>query len=411
MGKKKKKYYWQRGEDLPDIDDHSLVKLEIIEEYLAIYLRVLTQNCKMDSLKLTIVDGFSGGGLYKGNVEGSPLRILKTINAEKAAINTRRLINKCREINFDITTHLIELEKPHCEFLKYTLQERDYDLRSGAITLTNSDFSSRLDSLIKSIKAKSRTHRAIFVLDQYGYIDAPITDIRRIFWNLQNAEVILTFSMDSLIDYLSEQSTDLLAKLGLSKIDIERILDERQDTTFSRAKLQPVLFESIVNRAGAHYYTPFFIASDKTNRAYWLFHFSSHTRARNEMMKLHWSKQNTFQHFGGAGLNMLLGYTSGNRNLLYDFSLFSREQSLDLLQEQVPKKIYEKKELTFKDLKNEIINSTPATEEMIKESLTEAIRQKDIIVTSKRKVIRHKGTTIKDDDLIARSHTTQPKLF
>ena len=52
------KYNWCIGEELPTIEDHSKVKLDIIENYLEIYLRYLTKGFKVSSLKLDIIDGF-----------------------------------------------------------------------------------------------------------------------------------------------------------------------------------------------------------------------------------------------------------------------------------------------------------------------------------------------------------------
>jgi len=87
---KVKKYNWVIGEEFPLVDDHSIVKLEIIERYIEIYLTVLTQSHVIDSLKLTVVDGFAGGGLYSGGIKGSPLRIYESIQKTQKLINYER---------------------------------------------------------------------------------------------------------------------------------------------------------------------------------------------------------------------------------------------------------------------------------------------------------------------------------
>jgi len=407
---KKNKYIWKIGEALPTIDDHSLVKLNILERYLEIYLKFLTKNCFMSNLKLTIIDGFAGGGIYKNNITGSPLRIKQAVEKAKKIIQFERESNNCRAVTFDIDYKFIERNKDTFTFLKQALV--DYDFYCSKTECILGRFSSNLDQLIQGIKDKGRAERSIFILDQYGYADAPVKDIKKIFLNLKKAEVILTFSIDSLIDYLSRFNYKILENLGLSKDDIEVILDVREDNEFTRSKIQPILYKIIVAETQAPYYTPFFIKSDVSNRAYWLFHFSTHPTARDEMIKLHWDEQNTFQHFGRAGLKMLLGYNSDYKENLFEFDDFAKEKSIKTLQEELPELIYNVKEVSFGHLKNAIINETPATVDFIKQSLTPSMDSGEIIVkASDQKTLRKRGTTIQDDDIIKWTHRKQTFLF
>lgn len=399
MGKKRK-YIWAIGEELPNIDDHSLVKLEIIERYIAIYLKFLTKNPHSSELKLTIVDGFAGGGIYKKDIMGSPLRIKKAVEETQIEINVEREKNKFKSINnFDIDYIFIEKDIHTFKFLKKALS--DFDYMCNKTQCIHGLFSQNLPNIIKHIKNKSRAEKSIFILDQYGYADAPIKDIHYIFQNLHKAEVILTFSVDSLIDYLSLENYSILQNQGLSKEECEKLLDVRQDDNFSREKIQPLLYQTIVQASGAPYYTPFFIKSTVSNRAYWLFHFSSHPTARDEMMKLHWDKQNTFQHFGKAGLKMLIGYESESKNSLFEFDNFAKQQSIITLSKELPPMIRNLQEISFDQLKNCIINDTPATVDIIKESLNNSIETGEISIMSYDKTSkRRKFTTIRPNDII-----------
>lgn len=407
---KKNKYDWQIGEEPPLIDSHSLIKLSIIERYMEIYLKFLTKGCFTSSLKLTIVDGFSGGGLYKGDITGSPIRIKKAIEATKKIIKFEKEQSNCIPINFDIDYKFIEKRRGSFCFLKKTLDDFGYDGYKTECIL--GEFSSQLNNIIKHIQQKSRAQKAIFILDQYGYSDAPIKDIYKIFNNLKKAEVILTFSMDSLIDYLSKSNPATLLNLGLSKDNTEHILDLKEDNNFSRAKLQPLLYKSIVRASGAKYFTPFFIKCDSSNRSYWLFHFSSHPTARDEMMKLHWDKQNTFQHYGGAGLKMLIGYDSAKENSLFEFDDFAKENNINLLSREIPQIIYNENEISFENLRNSIINQTPATIDIIKESLNRSMKTGEIYVKSfDKKSNRLKSSRIKNNDLLIYRGRKQYSLF
>ena len=62
MSKKGDKYEWIVGYPPPPIDPHSLVKHKIIGRYLECYIKVLMGNPRIDSLKISVVDGFAGGG-------------------------------------------------------------------------------------------------------------------------------------------------------------------------------------------------------------------------------------------------------------------------------------------------------------------------------------------------------------
>ena len=64
MVKRADKYAWHVGSPPPKIDPHSLVKHQLVSDYLARYIQVLMSNYLIDKLTLSIVDGFAGGGEY-----------------------------------------------------------------------------------------------------------------------------------------------------------------------------------------------------------------------------------------------------------------------------------------------------------------------------------------------------------
>ena len=83
MGKKSAHYEWNKGPAL--LDDHSLTKHAVLVEYLKRYFEQRTLNARgRDRFRITLVDGFCGGGEYvlksSGKlVDGSPLRILTAV--------------------------------------------------------------------------------------------------------------------------------------------------------------------------------------------------------------------------------------------------------------------------------------------------------------------------------------------
>lgn len=153
----------------------------------------------------------------------------------------------------------------------------------------------------------------IVFLDQYGYGDVSLRAIRTILEYLKNPEIILTFSVDHIISYLSEEKSFLRgvmpAELGIEQIREMLALRENGGRE-ARWLIQNFLYRHLQERTGAPFYTCFFIKSPASHRSYWLVHISKHPRARDEMAARHWALTNHFIHHGRAGTQML-GYDPG----------------------------------------------------------------------------------------------------
>jgi hypothetical protein len=67
----KKEYGWAGG-NVPIIGEHSLAKHRILREYVQRYIEILTQNPRIDRLRLTLVDAFAGGGIYQRSGHDAP---------------------------------------------------------------------------------------------------------------------------------------------------------------------------------------------------------------------------------------------------------------------------------------------------------------------------------------------------
>jgi three-Cys-motif partner protein len=303
-------YEWEIGRPPPVLRVHSLAKHDVLRTYLVRYLKVLAANPKIDRFRLTLVDGFSGGGLYlhetsRKEVEGSPLIFLSATRDAEAEINLGR------KKNFTLDAHYIFIEKQlqTLEYLRRLLTDRGHGrLLDNRVRLLHGAFIDKVQDIIRFILNKGRTGRAIFLLDQYGYKDVPFPLLKQLFSALPNAEVILTFAVDALIDYLSDstRSEHTVANIGLGSLDARdfaKLKGASDRRYFIQSRLSPIMHKE----SGASFFTPFFIVSRESNRDYWLVHLSMHARARDEMAKLHWELHNYFRHNGGAGLHMV-GY-------------------------------------------------------------------------------------------------------
>lgn len=375
-------YTWKNGPEA--IAQHSIAKHRILQSYLSAYFQTLAGGQRRDEFKLTLIDGFAGGGLYyhedtRELVEGSPFILLKA--AAEAAFHINRDRNK--PVRFDITNFFIEAKRPAYLHLEKVLREAGYGSRINKdIYLCRSKFEDQADRIIAFIAQKSpRNGRSIFVLDQFGYKAVPTTLIRKILSALPGAEIILTFAVDSLLNYANDQTfINALRRLEipttLSGKSLREIKDSKKDW---RLFIQSTLYSSLVQQCGAQHFTPFFIRNTDGHGDYWLIHLSQHYRARDVMTEVHWKNQNYFIHYAGAGLDMfnLLGYDPKHDSdhleqhvLGFEFDQPAREASIKALMEQIPKLIYAHDDgVTYEALYATTCNESPAYSEIYQEAL------------------------------------------
>ena len=410
----RKHYNWKDGPDV--IQQHSIAKHRILQSYLAAYFQTLVSSPSQDTLRLTLVDGFAGGGLYIHNdtqelVKGSPLICL---NATKEA---DFLINRDRRkpVKLDVSYFFVEADRHAHLHLDKVLRDEGYGSALGdTIHLRHAKFQDEADSIIEFIRRKSpRNGRSIFVLDQYGYKDVPTALIQKIFRNLPSAEVILTFGVDSFLNFASDKglTKELLNDIGVPDILQGRTIEEIKSSERDwRLFIQSSLYRKLVARCGAKHYTPFFIRNNKGHGDYWLIHLSQHHRARDVMTEVHWNNNNYFIHYGGSGLDMfqMVGYDpnydstlSGQFELGFEFDDVARGASITSLREQIPHMIYSHDEgMSFGELFATTCNKSPATADIYRSAIDELIEYKVIEVISDDGVRRRSAQQIKPSDQI-----------
>jgi three-Cys-motif partner protein len=375
-----KHYDWRIGGTLPEIGQHSLAKHRILRAYLERYIEIVTATSFQEELSITFVDGYAGGGKYRygaDTVLGSPLVLLQTVAAMEARLNAER--PKGFRINAEFI--FVDQNPLHTEFLRSEIENSPYKERLGrGIEIWTADFNERVDDLILKAKARSpRAGRAIFLLDQFGWSQVAFRSINAILGALAKAEIFLTFSVDALIDYLSERSFEMKA-FGEIEADPgfvrELVRIKESEQVGYRALIQNGLYEHVQRATGARYYSPFFIKSPEAHRSYWFIHLSPHREARNAIGMIHWQENNTTVHHGGAGLNAL-GFAPGKDpsqlTMDYLFDAHAKEQSRAALKEQLPRLIYDAADAdvapTLEHLFGLRCNDTPVVREIIEEVL------------------------------------------
>lgn len=407
-----KQYNWKDGPDF--IQQHSVAKHRILQTYLAAYFQTLVSSPNRDTLKLTLVDGFAGGGLYvhqdtRELVKGSPFIFLE------ATREAEYLINKDRHKPVQLLVDYFFTEaNPHAhKHLDMVLREAGYADRLGnGIYLEHARFQDRADAIIEFIKKKSpRNGRSIFALDQYGYKEVPTHLMRKIFEALPSAEVILTFGVDSFMNFANDgdQVKDLLEGLGMPDIFAGRSIEEIKTSDRDwRLFLQSTLYRRLVENCGARHFTPFFIRNRSGHGDYWLIHMSQHHRARDVMTEVHWANNNYFIHYGGAGLDMfqMVGYDPAHDSeylkqsaLGFEFDDVAKSASITALIDHIPRRVYaDDTGISFGELFATTCNSSPATARIYRESVGRLIAEHVIEVVPADGGNRRSAAQIKPTD-------------
>lgn len=407
-----KQYNWRDGPDF--IQQHSVAKHRILQAYLAAYFQTLVSSPNRETLKLTLVDGFAGGGLYFHQdtgevVKGSPFIFLE------ATREAEYLINKDRHKPVQLLVDYFFTEAdPHAhKHLDKVLREAGYGDRIGnGIYLEHARFQDKADAIIEFIKKKSpRNGRSIFALDQYGYKEVPTHLMRKIFEALPSAEVILTFGVDSFMNFANDgdQVKDLLDGLGLPDILAGRSIEEIKASDREwRLFLQSTLYRRLVENCGARHFTPFFIRNRGGHGDYWLIHMSQHHRARDVMTEVHWANNNHFIHYGGAGLDMfqMVGYDPAHDSqylkqsaLGFEFDDVAKNASIAALNEHIPRRVYaDDTGISFGELFATTCNSSPASAQIYRESVGQLIAERVIEVVPAEGGSRRSASQIKATD-------------
>ncbi|QGR87699.1 three-Cys-motif partner protein TcmP [Burkholderia multivorans] len=421
MAKTEDKYLWQIGQRPPVLDQHSAVKHAIVEEYVQQYIETLMSLPTMPKLTLTLVDGFAGGGEYLSergeSIDGTPPLMMRATHLARANLNVGR--RTLREV--DAEFFFVEKRPESAEYLRRHLERRRAE---GAVmemdyqrtTVRNAGFLEALPKIVERIKARRGGGRAIFLLDQYSYNAIPMSTLRWVMSELPNAEVIMTFNVDSLLTYISNREPNRKAVRG---VDLEEYIPWEQlgqiKAQFGRAALQRYVAHGIKAETGAPYMTLFFVRPDSANPwSYWLVHLSRVYRAHDVMKSLHWRHSSEFGHELEPGLFML-GYNpkrdeqyNGQSSLLFDRN--GEERCIETLTDDLGRKLSEEQQpLTVEQLFSKNISNTIADEARLQKVLRSLHSSGTIVVSSKEDRVRRPSKRYNATDVI--EYSPQRRFF
>lgn len=382
-------FEWKINSPLPHIEQHSKQKLEVLKKYLDSYFDTVVPNPATDKLNITLVDGFSGGGTYQsgGEIEiGSPLLLIQAVDEAEKRLN----IDRSKPLKINAKFYFIDNVPAHIDHLKMVLKDSIYwEKYKSCVNVISGDFHTHLPQILTDIQSSQRVGRSIFVLDQCGYKDVPMASINSIFSKLERAEVILTFAIDSVLNYLQENSIDdpLYQQFDIDQDFLAEWNKNKEDKALGRLISQRVLMRNIQNRSGAKFFTPFMLWSRTDNRWMMIAHLSQHQAARDKMLGVHWSLQNRFAHIGKGSL-FSLGYDVRlleSKDSLFEFSELDRNVLKEELLNELPRELRSamiEEQIKISTFMEIIGNRTAATNRDIFSVLGTLISERDIQVVN-----------------------------
>lgn len=398
------KYLWRIGSPPPLIDRHSQTKHAIVEEYVRQYILTLMAPAHIPELRLSIIDGFCGGGCYQTEdgdlADGSPTLIMRAVKEARFYLNRRRRIP--RHINVDY--YFIDILPDTTHYLRHWLGAK---LDENAIELEDyqkseiitDNFLNQLPLLIQKVKLRKMGERALFVLDQYSYKDIPLPEMAGILRSLRGAEIIMTFNVDNLITYLSNRAANRkpLENIGLDAYIPWEELNQLKATQKRewRQILQRHLAYGIKRETGAEFMTLFFVKPYGTNSwGYWLIHLSNAYRAHAVMKSLHWEHATEFGHELEPGI-FVLGYNANKDSGYTGQQTFefaeegSREACIDGVREHFGETVFQlDKPTKLADLFQNCVTESTAAECHLMEAVGQLHSSKDVVIVSKDGAIK-----------------------
>ena len=380
-------FRWHPNDPPPEIEEHSKAKLTVLRRYVHDYFDKLGDIPARDELKLDLVDGFAGGGIFRDgdNIEsGTPLVMLEESKAAEIRLNQ----NRAKPLRFDCRFHFVDVNRDHTSHLRRVLDDRGYQVEGENIIVHNSPFEDVTDEIITDIlRRQPRAGRAIFLLDQTGFSRVDLNLVTRIFEKLSASEVILTFAADALINHLAEtpQLIRAVAPLELTEPKIHDLIEFRNGDG-GRALVQRVIRDHIRSITKATFDTPFFIRPKHSRRALWFIHLSRHPTARDVMMQCHWDSYNTFEHYGSGDFDML-GWDALNMGTLplFRFEELDTQQMMEQLLNSMPAELHalaRENPVTIDAMRHMLANKTAARFSDLDSIVLDLAREKEFDILS-----------------------------
>lgn len=393
------RYAWESGVEL---EEHTRRKHKILREYIARYLAVRCALPQQSKFRLAIVEGFAGGGRYKGGEPGSPLVFIEELRAAAEGFNLKRKNEGMAALDIECLLVLNDAEPGTTAILKNNVDPIVAAIRDDVpkLHLQTVYFEKPFEALYPEIRAlleQGRYHNVIFNLDQYGHSDVKLATLSDIADSFTSAEIFYTFGILSLLAFLAKNDPALLRRqlgfLGVIDVDLSPLESQLSRNEWLGAA-ERIVFETL--GSCAQYVSTFSIHNPEGWR-YWLIHLANNYRARQEYNNILHQNSSMQAHFGRSGLNML-SYDPRDAGALYLFDVSGRASAKSQLLNDVPQLVTEFGDaVDVEQFYSTIYKLTPAHTDEIHAAI---IENPDLEVTTESGGVRRRVNTIRAGDTL-----------
>jgi three-Cys-motif partner protein len=395
-----KQYPWEDGAKL---EEHTKRKHKILREYFARYLAVRCAFPAQTKFRLAIVEGFAGGGRYACGTPGSPLIFIEELRAATEAFNLKRQAEGMATLDIECFMILNDAKDSTVEFLKTHVEPVLAAVKAEVPRLhLHVEYRSQpfeaVYPEIKALLAQGRYQNVLFNLDQCGNSHVERPTLADIVVSFTSAEIFYTFAIASLLAFLGKADPNLvkaqLGFLGVTPADLSSLKGRMSNQEWLGAA-ERLVFQSF--RSCATYVSPFSINNPDGWR-YWLIHFASNYRARQEYNNILHQNSSMQAHFGRSGLHMLSFDPANNANELYLFDVSGRQRAEAQLLEDIPRLVSEFGDVVgVGQFYGSIYNMTPAHMDDVHSAM---MKNPDLEVITEQGGERRKASTIGPSDTL-----------
>ncbi|PMB10299.1 hypothetical protein CEN49_04390, partial [Fischerella thermalis CCMEE 5273] len=392
------------GKEIPDIPAYAKGKHLVLQEYIKNWIEVICGHCVFGPEKLTLIDGFCGGGVYRDGEQywdGSAIRMIRMVEEGLLKVQERK-----PWYNPDINFIFIDNNIEHTACLELQLKKAGFEhyLVSGKCQIITNNFLNELDKCLNIIRV--RRGYSFFFLDPFG-LDIQPAVVREII-SLGRSEVLLTHMLSGLVRILTRREDRY--KKFFHEFEADEYytdLAEQKDFRNRQAYLRNQGLLLYRQEGNVKYAWTFAIMKNIKTVEYYLIHLSSNSTAL-EVMKRTLFKYNNLEyqyHYGVYGLGFReLEYYEHNLSI-YNISQQNLNDCIDDLAEQLMQLVYEEEDgITFEKLYLQTTQTNPATIPLYMQALIQQRLEQDIKIIRQKKLTQSRN--IKNDDLIIKSRDT-----
>lgn len=383
------------GRHLPSIEAHTKIKHKVLEEYIKRWVETLAGHGKYGARRLTIVDGYAGGGLYRDGTnlwEGSPIRLIRKFEEGLQYVLARKPY-----LNTDFEFIFIDSNLAHIKCLELQIKSSGLGsyLENEKCKLIHADFNSNLDSIVKNIEI--RKGHSFFFLDPFD-LDVNPSMTKRIL-SLPKTEVLLNHMVSGLYRILGNKTNkyaNFFNDFGYDEFFRDEAVSKNKIAKYSYLRHNAIkLFRE---SGGGNFIHTFALIDKKTAPLYYLMHLSNNPVALAVMRDVTWSYNNLdFQYqynLFGYGQVTLEEYEQNLTIINVDDE--NSQFCIDQLSEQVGSFLSQDSSVKFIELYNDTLQENPATKEHYIKALNQLQSNKEIVVLRDGKIKDIKSITSND---------------